>query len=58
MNKNFKESNDYQSRWGFYLANEILNGRVAMFALVIIILLEIYTKKTLFYLLSTLQDQF
>jgi len=28
MDKNFKKSDDYQSRWGFYLKSEILNGRV------------------------------
>jgi len=54
MNNNFKESNDYQSRWGFYLVSEVLNGRVAMVALVIIILLEVFTKRTLLSVLSTL----
>nr|QWK41777.1 hypothetical protein [Akkesiphycus lubricus] len=53
MNDNFKKSNDYQSRWGFYLVSETLNGRVAMIALVIIILLEAFTKKTLLDIVST-----
>ena len=53
-NNNYKKSNDYESRWGFYLVSEVLNGRVAMVALVIIILLEVLTKKTLLNLLSTL----
>lgn len=52
MDKNFKNSNDYQSRWGFYLKSEILNGRVAMIALVIILVIEVLTKKTLINLLS------
>nr|QWK42490.1 hypothetical protein [Macrocystis pyrifera]WKF19449.1 hypothetical protein Ycf17 [Macrocystis sp.] len=54
MNNNYKESNDYESRWGFYLVSEVLNGRVAMVALVIIILLETFTKSTLLNILSTL----
>lgn len=52
MDKNFKKSNDYQSRWGFYLKSEILNGRVAMIALILILLIEIFTKQTLLNLLS------
>lgn len=52
MDKNFKNSNDYQSRWGFYLKSEILNGRVAMIALIIIIIIETLTKQTLINLLS------
>ena len=52
MDKNFKKSNDYQSRWGFYLKSEILNGRVAMVALIIIVLIELLTKQTLINLLS------
>ncbi|CAM9098781.1 unnamed protein product [Ectocarpus sp. 8 AP-2014] len=52
MDKNFKKSNDYQSRWGFYLKSEILNGRVAMIALILILLIEIFTKQTLLHLLS------
>nr|QWK41921.1 hypothetical protein [Protohalopteris sp.] len=52
MQKDFKNLNEYQSpRWGFYLVSEILNGRIAMLALLIIILIEIYTKKTLIGLL-------
>nr|YP_009182628.1 hypothetical protein LEIZ173 [Undaria pinnatifida]AKG50053.1 hypothetical protein LEIZ173 [Undaria pinnatifida]UXC96964.1 hypothetical protein ycf17 [Undaria pinnatifida]UXC97102.1 hypothetical protein ycf17 [Undaria pinnatifida]UXC97240.1 hypothetical protein ycf17 [Undaria pinnatifida] len=54
MNNNYKQSNDYESRWGFYLVSEVLNGRVAMIALVIIILLEVFTKRTLLDLLSNL----
>nr|QWK43483.1 hypothetical protein [Egregia menziesii] len=54
MNNNYKKSNDYESRWGFYLVSEVLNGRVAMVALVIIIVLEIFTKKTLLDVLSSL----
>lgn len=49
MDQNF---NDYKSRWGFYLKSEILNGRVAMIALVIILLIEILTKQTLLNLMS------
>lgn len=49
MDQNF---NDYQSRWGFYLKSEILNGRLAMVALVIILLIEILTKQTLLKLMS------
>lgn len=52
MDKNFRNSNDYQSRWGFYLKSEILNGRVAMIALIIILVIEILTKQTLINLLS------
>ena len=51
MVKNSKDSTDYPSRWGFYLRSEILNGRVAMVALVIIIVLETYTRKTLLSIL-------
>lgn len=49
MNQNF---NDYKSRWGFYLKSEILNGRLAMVALIIILFLEFLTKQTLFNLMS------
>ena len=56
MDNNFKNSNDYQSRWGFYLKSEILNGRVAMIALIIILLVEIWTKQTLLDLLSFFLD--
>lgn len=49
MDQNF---NDYKSRWGFYLKSEILNGRVAMVALVIILLIELLTKQTLLNLMS------
>lgn len=52
MDKNFKKSNDYESRWGFYLKSEILNGRLAMVALIIILLIEILTKQTLLNLMS------
>nr|YP_011005952.1 hypothetical protein V2483_pgp020 [Desmarestia aculeata]WAM62956.1 hypothetical protein [Desmarestia aculeata] len=51
MVKNSKNSTDYPSRWGFYLRSEILNGRVAMIALIIIIVLETYTRKTLLSIL-------
>ena len=47
-----KNSNDYEARWGFYLKSEILNGRVAMVALIIILVIEIFTKQTLLSLLS------
>lgn len=49
MNKdyNYNNSIDYKIRWGFYLKNEILNGRGAMILLIIIILLEIFTHKTI-----------
>ena len=46
MDKSYKKSNDYPARWGFYLVNESLKGRVAMVALMVIIPLEILTKKT------------
>ena len=49
MHTNFDED---KSRWGFYLKSEILNGRVAMVALIIIILIELLTKQTLINLLS------
>nr|YP_009730864.1 hypothetical protein Coka_136 [Cladosiphon okamuranus]QAY81100.1 hypothetical protein Coka_136 [Cladosiphon okamuranus] len=52
MDKNFKDSVDYESRWGFYLKSEILNGRVAMIALIIILIIETLTKQTLINLLS------
>nr|YP_009694363.1 hypothetical protein Scana_136 [Hapterophycus canaliculatus]AXU40779.1 hypothetical protein Scana_136 [Hapterophycus canaliculatus] len=47
-----KNSNDYEARWGFYLKSEILNGRVAMIALIIILVIEVFTKQTLFNLMS------
>lgn len=35
----------YESpKWGFFLISEVLNGRIAMFAFPIIILIEILTK--------------
>ncbi len=40
------------SRLGFYLTNEIINGRIAMVALVVIILIEIFTRKTLLNLIG------
>lgn len=49
MQTNFDED---KSRWGFYLKSEILNGRVAMVALIIILLIELVTKQTLINLLS------
>ncbi len=52
MDKNLKKSDEYQSRWGFYLKSEILNGRVAMIALIVILFVEILTKQTLLKLLS------
>lgn len=33
---------------GFYLKSEIINGRIAMFALPIIIFIELITKKPIF----------
>lgn len=54
MNKKFNNSNDYQSRWGFYLSSEVLNGRVAMIALILIIIVEIFTKQTLINIISTI----
>nr|YP_011007360.1 hypothetical protein V2495_pgp020 [Scytothamnus australis]WAM64789.1 hypothetical protein [Scytothamnus australis] len=45
--KNSTKSDDYPARWGFYLSNEVLNGRVAMSALVIIMMIELITRKTL-----------
>nr|YP_009505280.1 hypothetical protein Petal_135 [Endarachne binghamiae]AXC47235.1 hypothetical protein Petal_135 [Endarachne binghamiae] len=47
-----KNSNDYEARWGFYLKSEILNGRVAMVALILILVIEVVTKQTLFNLIS------
>lgn len=47
-----KNSNDYEARWGFYLKSEIINGRVAMVALILILVIELFTKQTLFNLLS------
>ncbi|CAN0324840.1 unnamed protein product [Ascophyllum nodosum] len=53
MNKdyNYNNSIEYKMRWGFYLKNEILNGRGAMIFLIIIILLEIFTHKTIINLI-------
>lgn len=45
--------NKYQSpRWGFYLISEILNGRVAMIALPLIIIIELFSRKPLVTLIS------
>lgn len=45
----------YQSpRWGFYLINEILNGRLAMIGLPIIIVIELFSRKPLVTLITTL----
>nr|YP_010922943.1 hypothetical protein Ycf17 [Colpomenia sinuosa]WJZ45259.1 hypothetical protein Ycf17 [Colpomenia sinuosa] len=52
INKIDKNSNEYEARWGFYLKSEILNGRVAMVALILILVIEIFTKQTLLSLLS------
>lgn len=50
MNSNYKNYRKYTLRWGFYLENEILNGRGAMILLMLILILEIFTQKTLFIL--------
>nr|YP_009327083.1 hypothetical protein [Pleurocladia lacustris]ANS57638.1 hypothetical protein [Pleurocladia lacustris]ANS57782.1 hypothetical protein [Pleurocladia lacustris] len=52
MEKNFNEYDEYESRWGFYVKSEILNGRVAMIALILILLFEAFTKQTLLNLVS------
>lgn len=56
MIKNVKEYKiDYQPpKWGFYLFSEIINGRLAMIAIVIVLCLEIFTKKSLLMLLQDL----
>nr|YP_011007640.1 hypothetical protein V2497_pgp020 [Syringoderma abyssicola]WAM65069.1 hypothetical protein [Syringoderma abyssicola] len=58
IKKDYKNLNDYQSpKWGFYLLSEILNGRIAMFALFIIISIEVYTKTPLINQLSFLLEK-
>nr|YP_011007079.1 hypothetical protein V2492_pgp020 [Phaeostrophion irregulare]WAM64366.1 hypothetical protein [Phaeostrophion irregulare] len=42
-----KLNESQQVKWGFYLFSEVLNGRLAMVALPIIIIIEILTKKTI-----------
>ncbi|CAL8412584.1 unnamed protein product [Dictyota dichotoma] len=40
-------------KWGFYTSSEVVNGRLAMLALIIIIIIEILTKESIlkiFYL--------
>ena len=54
MYKNSKTPNDYQTRWGFYSPSEIINGRVAMIFLILIILIEFFTQKTLLNIISPL----
>nr|YP_011007500.1 hypothetical protein V2496_pgp019 [Sporochnus bolleanus]WAM64929.1 hypothetical protein [Sporochnus bolleanus] len=44
----------YSSKKGFYVQNEIINGRVAMISLFLIILIELFTGKTLLNILSSL----
>ncbi|CAL8412703.1 unnamed protein product [Sargassum natans] len=50
-NYNYKNSTKYKFRWGFYLENEILNGRGAMILLIIIMIIEGSTHKTIIDLL-------
>ena len=49
MNNNYDYKNliEHKFRWGFYLENEILNGRGAMILLLLIIMMEIFTHKTI-----------
>nr|YP_011005673.1 hypothetical protein V2479_pgp019 [Cutleria multifida]WAM62677.1 hypothetical protein [Cutleria multifida] len=54
MDKNYKKSTESQSRWGFYSSNEILNGRLAMILLILIIIIETFTQKTLLNIISSL----
>ena len=45
--------NQYESpRWGFYNYSEIINGRVAMIALLFIVFYEVISKKTIISLIS------
>lgn len=40
-----------EPKWGFYFTSEIINGRIAMVALIILVILEICTKKSIFTIL-------
>lgn len=40
-----------EPKWGFYITSEIINGRIAMIALVLLIIVEILTKKSIFAIL-------
>lgn len=40
-----------EPKWGFYSTSEILNGRIAMIALIILVLVEVFTKKSIFTIL-------
>nr|YP_011005115.1 hypothetical protein V2471_pgp019 [Analipus japonicus]WAM61978.1 hypothetical protein [Analipus japonicus] len=50
-----KKFNEYSPRWGFYSISEILNGRGAMVLLIVIIIIEILTQRTIIDLLLTLK---
>lgn len=56
INENKKyDFNKYQSpKWGFYLTSEILNGRLAMIALPVIVMIELFSKKPLINLIQLL----
>ena len=55
MLQNSNNYNEYEPpKWGFYLFSEIINGRIAMIGLLIIVFLEIITKKNLIVTLSSL----
>lgn len=47
-----KENTFETPKQGFYRKSEIINGRIAMFALPIIIFIELITKQSLFTLFN------
>ena len=53
MKKNFEKYADgtYLPQWGFHVIREILNGRIAMGALLLIVAIEIFNKNTVIQLL-------
>ncbi|CAM9091166.1 unnamed protein product [Sphacelaria rigidula] len=52
-NEEYDFNKNQSPRWGFYLVSEILNGRVAMIALPLIIIIELFSRKSLVYLMVT-----
>lgn len=47
-----KDENTYEApKWGFHLISEIINGRLAMTALSIILIVEILTKESIIKIL-------
>ncbi|CAM9089920.1 unnamed protein product [Discosporangium mesarthrocarpum] len=55
MNINSTSFDDFQSKkWGFHKINEILHGRIAMLALIVIIIIESFTKKNLINLIQVI----